>query len=104
MPIFSVTLNVNVPHGQNHQGVRLTRCAHRLSRRLVVEEELHPEDGLVYWIRERVQPEQFTDDSDHAAVRKGLISVTPLAFECSDTPMLGVLEQWIRSFQPQHAR
>lgn len=89
-----VTLNVNVPNGNNHRGVRLTRRTHRQARRLVLE-PTQSADGPGYWIRERIETEKLADDSDHAAIRNHFISVTPLSFDCPDAPALEALEQWI---------
>ncbi|HEY7679314.1 MAG TPA: 5'/3'-nucleotidase SurE [Terriglobia bacterium] len=93
-----VTLSVNVPYLRNPRGVKLTHRAH-LQARAYVLEEAHASDGSGYWIRERVEMEKIGEDSDHAAIRQGLISITPLTFDHPAAPSLGALESWIQSFQ-----
>ena len=97
-----VTLNANIPVDWSN-GVRLTRCAHRSTRQLHLENPDSQDPGS-YWINERIDWAKLSADSDYAAIRDGHISITPLAFECADAPSLGSLEQWVRSFQSLPAR
>ncbi len=90
-----VTLNVNVPVGWSG-GVRLTRRATRASRRLVVENE-DPEKNT-FRIHEKLDWENIAPDSDYAAIRERLLSITPLLLECQDTQPLGFLERWIQTW------
>jgi 5'-nucleotidase len=94
-----VTLNVNVPYLRKPKGVRLTHRAHLVARGYVLEQAA-PSEGRGFWIRERIEMEKIGEDSDHAAIRKGYISVTPLTFDTPGAPSLGALEEWIHSFEP----
>ena len=94
-----VTLNINVPYLRPPRGAKLTHRAH-LQARAYVLEEAQAKDGHGYWIRERIEMEKIGEGSDHAAIRQGLISVTPLTLDCPGAPSLGALESWIQSFQP----
>jgi 5'/3'-nucleotidase len=98
-----VTLNVNVPYGRKIRGVRLTHRAHRHARRYNLEQD-NTHRTAAYWIREHVDQEKVGKDSDHAAIRQGLISVTPLVVDMLDAPSLGALDQWIQSFEPLSSR
>ena len=91
-----VTLNVNVPYLHAPRGVRLTHRAHPDSRSYHLE-EAKPTGGGGYWIRERVEHEKTGEGSDHAAIRQGYISVTPLALDGAVAPPLGGLEEWLQS-------
>ena len=94
-----VTLNINVPYGPKHRGARLTHRAHREARAYLLEA-----DGghrvPAFWIREKIEMEKVGEGSDHAAIRQGYISVTPLRLDTPETPSLGALENWIESFPP----
>ena len=90
-----VMLNVNVPPGWSH-GVCLTQRSHRHARRLVLEKDIASESDS-YWIREQIEEAKIPPNSDHAAVRRGHISITPLAFDGLDLPGLDWLEQWVQS-------
>ena len=92
-----VLLNVNVPPEWNN-GVRLTQRSHRHARRFVLEKDMAPESDS-YWIREQIEEARIAPDSDHAAIRRGHISITPLAFDGLDFPALDWLERWVQSLQ-----
>ena len=94
-----VTLNVNVPYGRKHRGVRLTHLAHRDSRAYALEQDA-AHRGPAFWIREKIQMEKVGESSDHAAIRAGYISITPLTFDLPEPPALGALEDWIKIFPP----
>lgn len=94
-----VTLNINVPFGKKHRGVRLTRRAHRDARSYTLEQD-PAHRGPAYWIREKISMDKVGEDSDHAAIRHGYISVTPLLLDSTEAPSLGALEEWIEAFPP----
>ena len=94
-----VTLNVNIPFGKKHRGARLTHRAHRDSRAYSLEQD-SAHRGPAFWIREKIQMDKVGDGSDHAAIRAGYISITPLTFDLPEPPSLGSLEDWIRTFPP----
>jgi 5'-nucleotidase len=98
-----VTLNVNVPYLRNPRGVRLTHRAHADSRSYHLE-EARPTGGAGYWIRERVEQEKTGEGSDHAAIRQGYVSVTPLVLDGAASPTLGPLADWLHSLTPLAAK
>jgi 5'-nucleotidase len=89
-----VTLNVNVPPRWKN-GVRLTQRCSRHARQFVLEKN-GGEDS--FWIREQLDESKFGVDSDHAAVRAGHASITPLWFDAGDAPSPEWLPAWVRAF------
>jgi len=94
-----VTLNINIPYGRKYRGARLTHRAYRDARNYTLEQD-KTHRGEAYWIRETVSMEKVGADSDHAAIRHGYISVTPLMLDSSEAPSLGALADWIGAFPP----
>ena len=94
-----VTLNINIPYGRKHHGARLTRRANRDARSYMLEQD-NAHHGPAFWIREKISMDQVGEGSDHAAIRNGYISITPLMLDSSDAPELGALEDWIETFPP----
>jgi 5'-nucleotidase len=94
-----VTLNINVPYGRKHRGVRLTHRANRDARSYTLEQDNAHRDPA-YWIREQISMDKVGQDSDHAAIRHGYISITPLMLDSTEAPSLGALEEWIEAFPP----
>jgi 5'-nucleotidase len=94
-----VTLNINIPYGRKHRGVRVTHRAYRDARSYTLEpDDSHHEQA--YWIREKISMDKVGDGSDHAAIRHGYISMTPLMLDSLEVPSLGTLADWIESFRP----
>lgn len=98
-----VTLNINVPYGHKHRGVRLTHRAYRDARSYTLEQE-ETHRGPAFWIREKISMDKVGEGSDHAAIRHGYISITPLTLDFDEMPSLGVLEEWIEAFPPMLSR
>jgi len=74
-------LNVNFPALDPH-GVRFTRLGKRVYRQSVVE-KIDPRGVAYYWIAGT--PEWQEDEgTDHEAVQKGYVSVTPLHLDLTD--------------------
>ncbi len=74
-------LNVNFP-ALNPHGVRFTRLGKRVYRQSVVE-KIDPRGLAYYWIAGT--PEWQEDEgTDHEAVQKGYVSVTPLHLDLTD--------------------
>lgn len=92
-----MVLNVNIPPGWS-QGVALTEQAHRHARRLLVEKDLAPKSDA-YWLREEIEHAKVSPNSDHAAVQRGHISITPLAFDGLNLSELDWLGQWAQSYE-----
>ncbi|HWP85935.1 MAG TPA: 5'/3'-nucleotidase SurE [Terriglobia bacterium] len=98
-----VTLNINVPYGRKPRGVRLTHRAFRDARSYLLEPD-NGHRGPAYWIREKIAMEKVGEASDHAAIRQGYISITPLMLDAATPPSLGGLEEWIANFPPLASR
>ena len=96
----NVTLNINVPYGRSHRGARITHRAHRESRSYLLEPENSQHRGQGHWIRERIEMDKVGDGSDHAAIRQGYISITPLMLDGASTPSLGEIERWANTLGP----
>ena len=90
-----VTLNVNVPDGWRN-GVRLARQGTRVTRNVLVE-TTDPKERKYYWISEQVDSQKVPPDSDYAAVRDGVIAITPLSLNRSDPSTLNSLAHWVQS-------
>ena len=74
-----VALNVNIPY-PGHRGVAITRQSQKISRNLMVESR-DPRGRAYYWMQEDEPLDDAEPGSDNAAVRDGMISVTPLRFD-----------------------
>ncbi len=98
-----VTLNINIPVGKKHRGARLTHRAYHDARCYTLEQD-KAHRGPAYWIREKISMEKVGEGSDHAAIRHGYVSVTPLMLDSRETPSLGALADWIESFPPLETR
>jgi len=85
-----VALNVNVPH-PSYRGVALTRQSAKISRNLMVE-TFDPYGRPYYWMHEEVPLASAEPGSDYAAIRDGLVSITPLRFDHTAHDLLGELE------------
>ncbi len=74
-----VAMNVNVPQGKPER-FALTRQCRKISRNLMVE-TLDPYGRPYYWMHEDVPLDRAEEGSDYAAIRDGLVSITPLHFD-----------------------
>lgn len=74
-----VAMNVNVPQGKPER-FALTRQCRKISRNLMVE-TLDPYGRPYYWMHEDVPLDRAEEGSDYAAIRDGLVSITPLQFD-----------------------
>jgi 5'/3'-nucleotidase len=88
-----VFLNVNVP--VSPKGVAITRQGTRSYRAAVVE-RLDPSGRPYFWIAGADTTPSGEPDGDHAAIRAGLVSVTPLHANLTHVPSLPTLETWDR--------
>ena len=82
-------LNINVPPGNPH-GFRATVQAKR-NHITVVAERMDPRGKPYYWIEEGQNDWEPHDRSDYAAVKDGLVSVTPLQPDLTDYTSLDAL-------------
>jgi len=85
-------LNVNVPRGRP-RGVRVTRQGTR-SYRARSEERRDPKGRSYYWFTEADVTPTGESDGDHAAIRDGYVSVTPLHTDLTHEPSLDPLAHW----------
>ncbi|QQR72855.1 MAG: 5'/3'-nucleotidase SurE [Holophagales bacterium] len=80
-PAASLLLNVNFPAGEP-KGIAFARLGHRVYQQVVVEKE-DPRGRRYFWIAGT--PEWRSDaGTDHEALSRGLVSVTPLHLDLTD--------------------
>lgn len=87
-----VLLNVNVPLGEPTE-VRVTRQGTRIYRPAVVE-RLDPSGRPYYWIGGADTIPSGEAEGDHAAVRAGAISLTPLHANMTAVDSLETFRSW----------
>lgn len=85
-------LNVNVPPGPI-RGVRWTQQGTNGAQTRIVE-GIDPRGKQYYWIGAQVYAEQVDPASDYAAVKAGLVSITPLRVELTDQRALEQMQSW----------
>ena len=85
-------LNVNVPPGEI-RGVRWTKQGIKGAQTHIVE-GIDPRGKQYYWIGAQIDATQVEPDSDYAAVKEGLVSITPLRVELTDQHALETLRDW----------
>jgi 5'-nucleotidase len=85
-------LNVNLPAGRP-QGLKLTRQGKRRYADAVVQ-NLDPRGRAYYWIGAGELAFQDLEGTDVHAVRRGLVSVTPLHLDLTNYAAFARLRQW----------
>jgi 5'-nucleotidase len=85
-------LNVNVPSGPV-KGVSITSQGHR-DYRAKVEERIDPRARVYFWIKEGISRWEKNGISDITAIRRGMISVTPLQIDLTDYKALDRVLAW----------
>jgi 5'/3'-nucleotidase len=85
-------LNINVPSG-SFRGARLTRQGRRTYHQGVVE-RTDPSGRTYYWLGGIPPRWDETPGSDFAAIREGIVSVTPLHLDLTHYPLLEQLADW----------
>jgi 5'-nucleotidase len=85
-------LNVNVPPGAI-RGVRWTQQGLKGAQTHIVE-GIDPRGKTYYWIGAQIYSTEVDPLSDYAAVKEGLVSVTPLRSELTDYHALEHLRSW----------
>lgn len=85
-------LNVNVPEGPRPRGYAVTRMGKRRYGDAIVE-KMDPRGRKYYWIGG--DELAFSDEpgTDFAAIRSGLISVTPLHLDLTNYESMGAIER-----------
>ncbi len=88
-------LNVNVPNlpEEEIQGVAITRQGKRVYGDAIVE-KTDPRGKKYYWIGGDVLGYRHVPGSDFDAIKKNMISVTPLKLDLTDYNMMETLKKW----------
>jgi 5'-nucleotidase len=94
-------LNVNVPPGAI-RGVRWTQQGLKGAQTHIVE-GIDPRGKTYYWIGAQIYSTEVDPLSDYAAVKEGLVSVTPLRSELTDYHALEHLRSWETDSATGHA-
>jgi 5'-nucleotidase len=89
-----VLLNVNVPQDWNG-AVRFTRQSSKITRN-VLKPGQDPRGRRYFWLTEQQLSEGIEPDTDHAAIRDGAISITPLKLDHTHAPSLNHLSHWAK--------
>ncbi|MGA3293647.1 MAG: 5'/3'-nucleotidase SurE [Candidatus Acidiferrales bacterium] len=92
-----VLLNVNVPQDWSG-GVRLTRQSSKITRN-VLQPGTDPRGRHYYWLSEQQFIGGIEPDTDHAAIRDGAVSITPLEVDQTHAPSLDHLSRWALMLQ-----
>jgi 5'-nucleotidase len=92
-----VLLNVNVPQPWNG-AVRVTRQSSKITRN-VLQPGTDPRGRHYYWLHEQQFIEGISPDTDHAAIRDGAVSVTPLVIDHTHAPSLHHLSHWAKALE-----
>jgi 5'-nucleotidase len=87
-----VLLNVNVPIGAP-RGIRITRQGARTYRAGALQ-RLDPSGRPYFWIAGADTTPSQERDGDHAAIREGYVSITPLHADMTHDPSRGILAAW----------
>ena len=89
-----VLLNVNVPQPWNG-AVKFTRQSSKITRNLL-QAGTDPRGRHYYWLHEQELTEGIEEGTDHAAIRDGAISITPLVLDHTHTTSLNHLSHWAK--------
>ena len=91
-------LNVNVPASKKEAiaGVKFTSLSHRRYHKPVVE-KIDPRGCSYFWIAGERESWARKTPSDHDAVEKNTVSVTPLHLDLTDYDALNRLKNWGKS-------
>lgn len=87
-------LNINIPQDWTGE-VRITRQSSKITRNVLIPGS-DPRGRRYFWLSEQQFIEGIEPDTDHAAIREGAISVTPLEIDHTHTPSLEHLSHWAK--------
>ena len=90
-----VMLNVNIPQDWTGE-VRITRQSSKITRN-VLQPGTDPRGRRYFWLSEQQFSEGIGPDTDHAAIRDGAVSITPLIIDHTHTPSVKHLAHWAKS-------
>ncbi|HEX8072191.1 MAG TPA: 5'/3'-nucleotidase SurE [Pyrinomonadaceae bacterium] len=85
-------LNINIPPGPV-RGVRVTRQGVK-NARPIISEHIDPRGKAYYWIGEEYFEGECEEDTDFYAVRRGLVSITPMRSDMTHYQELAALAAW----------
>ena len=97
-----VMLNVNVPQDWGGE-VRFTRQSSKITRN-VLKPGTDPRGRSYFWLSEQRFTEGIEPDTDHAAIRDGAISITPLEIDHTHMASLEHLSHWAKGLQESSRR
>jgi 5'-nucleotidase len=89
-PLSNVALNVNVPAVPEEEirGVVVTKQG-RARLMESFEKRTDPRNNIYYWLAGETQlPEQEQDDTDASALKRGMITITPIHFDLTRHDLL----------------
>ncbi len=91
-------LNVNVPGSKKETiaGIQFTSLSQRRYHKPVVE-KIDPRGGSYFWIAGERQSWARKKPSDHDAVERNMVSVSPLHLDLTDYVALNTLKSWGKS-------
>ncbi len=89
-----VMLNINVPQDWTGE-VRITRQSSKITRN-VLKPGTDPRGRQYYWLSEQQFSEGIEPDTDHAAIRDGAVSITPLMIDHTHAVSVKHLEHWAK--------
>jgi 5'-nucleotidase len=97
-----VMLNVNIPQGWTGE-VRITRQSSKITRN-VLQPGTDPRGRRYFWLSEQQFTEGIDSDTDHAAIRDGAVSITPLEVDHTHPPSVEHLSHWAKSLEESTRR
>jgi 5'-nucleotidase len=89
-----VMLNVNVPQDWTGE-VRITRQSSKITRN-VLKPGTDPRGRQYFWLSEQKFSEGMEPGTDHAAIRDGAVSITPLMIDHTHGASVKHLEHWAK--------
>jgi len=92
-----VLLNVNVPQPWTGE-VRFTRQSSKITRNLL-QAGVDPRGRRYFWLHEQELTEDIEPNTDHAAIRDGAVSITPLVLDHTHAPSLNHLSHWAKALE-----
>ena len=87
-----VMLNVNIPQDWSGE-VRFTRQSSKITRN-ILQPGADPRGRRYFWLSEQKVVEGIEPDTDHAAIREGAASITPLQLDHTHMKSLNHLSHW----------
>jgi 5'-nucleotidase len=97
-----VLLNANVPQDWSGE-IRFTRQSSKITRN-VLQPGTDPRGRHYYWLSEQKFIGGIEPDTDHAAIRDGAASITPLEVDHTHAPSLEHLSHWTKLLEAMSRR